>query len=91
MENKYKDFNLLVGDVKTHIRENPEAKIVENDDAKSLIVRYVDTITKDSWEISIVDLKRWSKTDTRGGDLILRAFQTQEGKEALLEIISKAR
>jgi len=92
MEKNYDDFDKLVGDVKNHIRSNPNTTIIENDDVLAHKIRYMDEQTGDVWQISIANLHKWTNTvEKEYGDLIRRAFQSQEGKKALLDIINKAR
>ena len=91
MEKKYDNFDNLVRDMRTYIKQNPNAKITENDDVLGLAVRYQDTENDISWQINIKDFHEWTKTpmalERDYGDLIRRAFQTQEGKDVLLDVI----
>lgn len=93
MEKSYDDFDVLVGDIRAYIKANQDAEITENDDVLGCAIRYQDVGNDVSWKISIKDLHEWTKTPKaveRGyGDLIRRAFQTQEGKGALLDVILK--
>lgn len=90
-EKSYNDFDKLVGDIKSHVRANPNTTIVENDDVLRGQIRYMDE-TGNVWKISVADLHKWVGTiEKKRGDLIRRAFQSQEGKKALLDVILKAR
>ena len=94
MEKTYDDFDIMVGDIKNHIRANPGTKIIENDDILGLKIRYQDEKSGDSWQISVGDLHKWTQSPElkrSEGELIRRAFLSQEGKKVLLDIISKAR
>jgi len=92
MTREFDNFDDLVGDMKEHIRKTPDSNIVENDDVLGLKIKYEDQNTGDSWAISTADFYKWTKTLQKGhGDLIRRAFQTSEGKKALLDIIKLAR
>jgi hypothetical protein len=90
MEKLYKDFDELVGDIKEHIKKDADAKIVENDDPIRAVIRYKDDSSNDTWSISCENLHKWLKVqDEYKADIIRRAFQTQDGKQALIDSFFK--
>lgn len=86
MENKYKDFDKMVDDIRTFIKNNENVVIVQNDDVSGLSIRYEDLTFGNMWKIHINDLANCIKSYGKlKRETLKKAFQTQEGKENLIK------
>ena len=90
---EYKNLDELVKDIKNYVRNNKGAQIVENDIMKEpFAICYKDVKTGKSWEILIKDLDKCIKSyPEKKRTTLQRAFQSQAGKEAFLEVVLKCR
>lgn len=85
--NDYDDFMKLGNDIIEHIRNNPDAKIIQKDDPLRLRIGYKDESSDKTWFIKITELRKSiNNLNPDQKDILQRAFMTQEGKQNLIEM-----
>lgn len=82
MEKVYENFNVLVNDIREHIKKNPDAEIILKDNPFKLRIGYYDTKNDVWWQIRLVELKKDSSLMS-----IRRNFSSEEGKKEILNSI----
>jgi len=82
----FRNFDRLIKSIKTHIKKNPKASIVQDDKPREITIGYKDKNSTRRWYVTVPSLKRWvSYQSEPKRSLIKEAFMTSEGKENLIK------
>jgi len=86
----FKNFDHLISDMKKYISRNNNARIVQSDKPRQLVVGYKDENSGREWNITILSLRKWvSALDEQSRYQVQRIFLTKENRENLIKSLKK--